>query len=114
MGGRGSHVRKPLAAGAWAAAAPGPVATPPFPTVTFCRRLAQNSECREERRAPGWLRKHPNKKMRLRDDRCQTLAEDYHCHTELTPDGQTRETVGGFAGNPVRLEVAATLLRDAT
>jgi len=55
----------------------------------------------------------PNDSMRLRDDEWRTLAEDYHWHIEITPDGSAREAVGGFAVNPIPPEAAARLLRES-
>lgn len=55
----------------------------------------------------------PNEAMRLRGDEWRTLAEDYHWHIEITPDGSSPEAVGGFAVNPVPPEAAAKQLRDA-
>ena len=55
----------------------------------------------------------PNEAMRLRNDEWRTLAEDYHWHIEITPDGSAREAVGGFAVNPVPPEAAGKQLRDA-
>ena len=56
----------------------------------------------------------PNPVMRLRDDEWRTLPENYHWHIEITPHGPGRETVGGFAVNPVPPEAAARRLREAT
>jgi len=55
----------------------------------------------------------PNRGMRLRDDEWRTLADDYHWHIEIAPDGSAREAVGGFAVNPVPPEAAARRLREA-
>ncbi len=54
----------------------------------------------------------PNETMRLRDDEWRTLPDDYHWHIEIAPSGPTRNTVGGFAVNPVPPEAAAKQLRD--
>jgi UDPglucose--hexose-1-phosphate uridylyltransferase len=56
----------------------------------------------------------PNEVMRLRDDEWRTLSEDFHWHIEIAPNGQTHDTLGGFAVNPVPPELAAKLLRQAT
>lgn len=56
----------------------------------------------------------PNEAMRLRDEEWRSLPEDYHWHLEIAPDGPPRESIGGFAVNPVPPEAAAKLLRDAT
>jgi UDPglucose--hexose-1-phosphate uridylyltransferase len=56
----------------------------------------------------------PNEVMRLRDDEWRTLSEDYHWHIEITPEKQTRETLGGFDVNPVPPEAAAKQLRETT
>ena len=60
------------------------------------------------------LHTSPNEAMRIREDEWQSLADDYHWHLEIGPDGPAHENVGGFAVNPVPPEVAAKLLRDAT
>ncbi len=55
----------------------------------------------------------PNEAMRLREDEWRSLPEDYHWHIEVVPDGSARESVGGFAVNPVPPEIAAKRLREA-
>ena len=59
------------------------------------------------------LHTSPNEAMRVRDDDWQTLADDFHWHLELAPNGQTRERLGGFAVNTVRPEAAAQAIREA-
>jgi UDPglucose--hexose-1-phosphate uridylyltransferase len=55
----------------------------------------------------------PNESMRLRQDEWRTLADDYHWHVEIAPNGRALDTLGGFAVNPVSPEVAADQLRHA-
>ena len=55
----------------------------------------------------------PNGAMRLKDTEWRTLPEDYHWHIEIVPGRPDRESVGGFAINPIPPEVAAKQLRDA-
>lgn len=55
----------------------------------------------------------PNGAIRLRDDEWRTLADDYHWHIEIAPDGSTREALGGFAVNSLPPEIAARQLREA-
>ncbi len=55
----------------------------------------------------------PNRAMRLRDDEWRTLADDYHWHIEIIPVGTARETLGGFAVNPIPPELSARQLRDS-
>ncbi len=54
----------------------------------------------------------PNGAMRLREDEWRSLPEDYHWHIEAVPDSSARESVGGFAVNPVPPEIAAKRLRE--
>lgn len=89
------------------------------PELTELARTLQGTFRRLHAVQPGvpieWtLHTAPNEAMRVRDDDWRSLAEDYHWHLEIAPDGPAREIVGGFAVNPVPPEVAATLLRDAT
>jgi UDPglucose--hexose-1-phosphate uridylyltransferase len=55
----------------------------------------------------------PNRGMRLRDDEWRTLADDYHWHIEIGPDGVLGDTLGGFAVNTLPPETAARLLRES-
>jgi UDPglucose--hexose-1-phosphate uridylyltransferase len=54
----------------------------------------------------------PNEAMRLRDDEWRALAEDYHWHIEMTPEGPAQASIGGFGVNPVPPESAAKMLRE--
>jgi UDPglucose--hexose-1-phosphate uridylyltransferase len=55
----------------------------------------------------------PNEAMRLRDEEWSSLPEDYHWHIEIIPDIAARESLGGFAVNPLPPELAAKQLREA-
>lgn len=55
----------------------------------------------------------PNQGMRVRDDEWRTLADDYHWHIEIVPEGSDGGTIGGFAVNPVPPEAASKQLREA-
>ncbi len=54
----------------------------------------------------------PNWAMRLRDDEWRTLADDYHWHIKIRPNGLEQDSLGGFALNAVPPEVAARRLRE--
>ena len=55
----------------------------------------------------------PNAAMRLRQEEWRTLPEDYHWHIEIAPAGAARDSLGGFAVNPLPPELAARQLREA-
>ena len=55
----------------------------------------------------------PNEAMRLRQEEWRSLPEDYHWHIEIGPAGAARDSLGGFAVNPLPPELAARQLRAA-